>query len=412
MSVKPLSPSEIEEGRRCDRKWAFKYNSDTPREETAVSALSGIRGHSVAEKYLMSGAQPDRHDAFGELFIEALPHLPPPRSGTCEGRQEAMIGGLPFVYVQDWYGPSDAIPGAPRGMPATIDHKFSKDPKRYGVWGKAEHLDNPQTLVYLARGASEASEAFGRWLYYRKTTALLAWELATYREQGGADPEVIARYERSLAKPRKPQVLPSDIVLTRDEIRGGLERVVLPVGEKLYRLREKGKVDPLTLPPNPAECEAFGGCPHRKRCNLSVQEQTKGYFSMAENSAPPAFDIFSKLPPVNGPSASPTPTNAPHVAVAAVPPAVVTAPQVPSGHTFAIPVPVWQPPSQAVAPQAVAVVQTIPQHQPVAIPSQTHAVDVNAAIGAPAPDSTLRTLVRAMRQAAAAFVAAVDSSGL
>lgn len=354
MPTKPLSPSEIELGRACLRKWAAKYNSNWPREESAVSAMGGTALHALAETYLTTGAAPTRLDAFGEMFLEALPYLPRPGTGVCEGRQEATIGGLPFVFVQDWYGPSDAIPGAPKGMPATIDHKSSKDPKRYGVFGKAAHLDNPQTLVYLARGASESNETFGRWLYYKKTTAALQWERARYIELGGTDEETLAKYDRALRTPRKPQTITSDVVLTRAELRGGLERVVLPIGEKLYRMREKGKIDPLTLPPNPAECDAFGGCPHKKRCNLSVYEQTKGYMSMASEA--PSFDLFTKLPPVNGPSAV-APVNGPSAAP--------VQPTAPAGFQ----VPAWQPPGGVLtrAQEAAAV------------------ADVRAAINAPVP---------------------------
>lgn len=321
------------------RKWAGKYNSDWPRVDSQVSALAGTKLHALAEGYLTTGAPPERHDAFGELFIEALPHLPHPSTGTCEGRSEGKLYGLPFVMVQDWTGPSDALPKALVGMPATLDHKTSIDPKAYGVFGRAKHLDNPQSLVYLAK--HDASEAFGRWVYYKKTTALLAWELDQYITLGGTDAATLEKYSKRISGPaRKPKVVISDVVLTREEIRGGLERIVLPLGEKLLSIRAKGKIDPLTLEPNPAECNEYGGCPFRDRCNLTTSEQLRGYMSNGNNA--PQFNLMDQLPPVNGPSAAPVAS----LPVTSVAPQFVWGGPITDAQPKIVtgPVPVWQAP--------------------------------------------------------------------
>lgn len=414
--TKPLSPSEVETARRCWRLWAAKYNSDWERVESEVSARAGTALHALAEDYLARGVAPQRHDAFGELFIEGLPHLPAPFTGVCEGRIEGKLFGLPFVMVQDWRGPSDALPNAPRGLPATLDHKTSLDPKVYGnglkkltrrpgdwrdVNVKAQFLDNPQTLIYLAR--HDASEAFGRWLYYKKSTAILAWELEQYRALGCDDPVKLEKMERRLAGPRRaPKAVPSDVVLTREEIRGGLERIVLPLGEKLYRLREKGKLDPLTLEPNPAECDAFGGCPHKKRCNLSTYEIAKGAFkSMTTNSAPqpPQFSWQQPAAPAPAPAPQGVPQFNPAAAAPAFNPNAAPAVQTPQ---FTAPV---NGPAMPPQPGALPMWQGAPAPQP---PPETLPAGAIPLQGADLARYKTDRLVEALRAAFEAFVSKIS----
>lgn len=286
---KPVSPSEVDKARGCLRAWAFRYASTVPRPENKASAATGGTLHKTAEGYLANGVIEGPEWA-QEMLRAALPLLPRPGTTNVERKIEQAIDGIPFQGILDMhaYAPEQIFVG---------DHKTSKDPKRYGVWTRADRLDDPQTLVYGTLGGNDLHDVFFRWVYYRKTQALLIAE----RELAD-DPD---RYERAIrTAPRKPNVEASDCTLTAREIRGGLERVVLPIAQEIYTLREK-ELDPNDLPGNFDHCDAYGGCPYRSVCHRSDDAIAAGIFAGFGGSMTEQKDLFAELQMNGAPAAAP-----------------------------------------------------------------------------------------------------------
>lgn len=229
--------------RGCERQWGYRYASRTPKPPTKPSAALGTELHAIQEAYLTYGTtQPDT--GIGNLAREGIPHLPPPGSGRTEGAFLEKIDGIEFTGAIDWIGPPEAVPEFPPGADVVVlDHKTSSNPRKHGIWTRADRIDNPQCLIY---GYVAGPERVGqRWLYYPT---------------------------KGRSKPR-----PSDEILTRRELRGGVERIVLPLAEKILTLRDRER-DPLSLQPNYGNCDAYGGCEYRALCQPTSNDVARSLF--------------------------------------------------------------------------------------------------------------------------------------
>ena len=211
------------------------------------------------------------------------------------------------MLVLDWLGKSRHLPGAPAEGLAILDHKTSKDPtgrdrrsgRPYGIFTEADALDDPQQLIYRARFQVE----FARWLYYRKTRAILGLELEAERELYMPD-----EYEMKLRgvarQPISPKVFVSNLQIPISKVQSALESVVLVSAERIVRAKEKGRVDPLTVAPNPSHCDEYGGCQFKETCNLSPMDMIAGsYTTKEEEDMGSIFDKVGAPPqatPVNG----------------------------------------------------------------------------------------------------------------
>lgn len=295
--MKPFSASEIDTARGCMRKWAFRYASDTPKPLPKASAAQGSALHAIAEAYLRDGTPPPA-EGLGALVRAGLPFLPPPGTGEVERRLQVDVEGLPFTAVFDWAGRANLLPGhehVANDFVGILDHKTSKDPRRYGLWTDDDMLAAPQPIVY--RLAFGPAPVVNRWLYYPTGSG-------------------------------RQRVKPSDHMLPYTATRGAFQRVVLPVVDNMLKWRGR-KVDPLTVPGNPGHCDAYGGCDYRAAglCNITASEHARHLFG--GNDMP---SIWDNLNP-NGPAAT---TGAPVVQSQTAPaafafqqPAVVTTPTVP-----------------------------------------------------------------------------------
>lgn len=343
------------------------------------SARSGDRLHKIQEGYLRHGLPPPpESDPFGALARQGLPHMPHPGTVHVEQRFTIAIDGIVFHGVIDMLGPSQAFPDlrteyrkkdeppadpVPPGVWCVGDHKTSKNPGRYGIWARADRVDDPQTLIYdTAIGGDVAN----RWLYYQKTQDVLIWELQQYQADGGADPVVIEKMKRGIVNaPRTAKGKPSDCLLTRHEIRGGIERVVLPVAEKIVRMREQ-RPNPLDVEANTDHCHEFGGCEYLGTyCNPTANETAATIFGKDGSMA----GLWDKLN-VNG--APGAPVDAPAAPAA-------TAPQF--SFAFAQPTATPTPAAPTPAPTQTAPAPAFVQ-APAPMPAQTVTVAPPAGITA------------------------------
>jgi hypothetical protein len=300
----PLSASEVGLARRCWRKWAARYVWDEWPDPGGAHFETGRAFHKLCEVYATSGQVTRDVHPIVDMWLEALKFLPPPRTHQqIETREEITIAGLPFELTPDWFGPASTLPGAAHDGPAIVDYKTSTDPKRYGVISEAAKLDDTQTVLY-AFAKFSAEPGLFRHLYSRKTGQVLAWE-ASQLPPG----EARERLERKAAKQSPTQrCFPADAILQPRDVREAMERVILPVAERVWQIRSRGqRVDPLTLPPTAAECDAYGGCPHKARCKLTPAQQLAGALGVRSMS----LDFFASLPSINGPAAVPPATAAP-----------------------------------------------------------------------------------------------------
>jgi hypothetical protein len=81
----------------------------------------------------------------------------------------------------------------------------------------------------------------------------------------------------------RPAAKVCDAVVGRSQAMEAYERLVLPVARTLIQLRAKPVLDPLTLEPNPLECTRYGAryaCPYLSRCGLTPAEKLAGAWKM------------------------------------------------------------------------------------------------------------------------------------
>lgn len=281
----------------CQRKHAAKYLTNDPRwkEKRKPHFAVGTALHKLAEAYALHGFVPrDPHPVI-DLWINALKHVAAPRSHwAIEQKCEITLGGIPFEITPDWYGPSDVLPAAPKGIRAINDYKTSKDPKRYGLFSEAKKLADFQTVIYSHVLFGDQPGVF-RHTYLRKTSAILILEAQELPEAEREEAEIKAQKQ-----PLSHLAIPSDTVLQPRDISDAMERMVMPVADRVYSIRTRGKtIDPLTLPPNGAHCNEYGGCPHKQLCNLTPAEQLAGASGVTLMTE--QFDFFKTLP-INGPA--------------------------------------------------------------------------------------------------------------
>jgi hypothetical protein len=334
-----FSPSGLSNLELCPRKFAFDKVDKVPREGNAYAQF-GTRVHSHLESYFKHGVMPPITEPEGNCAVALLAHLPPPQPGM-KIEQERRYGRF--------HGYLDLTLGA-----TVYDHKTTSDHK----WAKTTDVlpHDLQAAIYAYLLMQETGEL----------RVTLNWNYVTRH---------------------KPRVLPVVRTVTFADIQPTLDRACRLADEGQRILDDQ--IHALDLPPNPQACDAYGGCPHRTRCNLDAgttlgsrmayhQEITMtnaSDFMIAMNAAhPPAPDPTAGWRRENGHRLNPTtqqweldaapapvvvPINPP-----APPPPAATAPPAPP------PVPAaWQPPPPAPVapgpPAAPAATIAVPSAEPV-----------------------------------------------
>ena len=322
---KPVSASEVKLARTCWRKWAFRYASQFPKPEETQAQRDGTQLHTLMAAYLTEGVRPDPAAWMGELANAGIDSglLPAPFTGRTEVPDPLVIDGLPFVVIRDWMHVHEDVA-------IVLDHKTSSNPTRYAIKSNEERLDDPQHLLYGS--GLDALEVHYRWIYYPTKG--------------------------------RGKVTSYDGVLTTREIRGGLERVVLPVAEKAYRIRER-EIDPNSLDANTGSCMLFNRpCEYTEVCDVNHSATfLTGLAPEKDDTMSSAMpSLFAALPPVNGAPAAPAPS---------VP---TPAQQVPTPFKFEFPSAPTAPVQATITDIAKVVAEVTAPQPPIAPPSVQPAV--------------------------------------
>jgi hypothetical protein len=307
-----LSSSQIERYDLCKRRWGLEYIAGR-RSPPHPSAQLGTDIHKQLENWLRTGTPPNKDIKAGQVATRMLRHLPPPGTGIVERDFHFTTrNGIHFTGFIDWSGIFE-------DWPTTIDHKSTSN-LQYAKTEADLHNDT-QALLYTLAGC----EGFGT------DSMQLFWNYGCTK---GAVAEVRAVKTR----------------VRLAVVEEKFERIIEPVAAEMVALRIS-KPDPMSLPPNPAACGAFGGCPHQNICNLTQNERLHGIMNA---QAPTLASRMANFPGANGAAKNTSPF-APPPAPAFTPPA----PQSPQAPAFtppaahaqpAAPAPAFQPPQGGFAP--------------------------------------------------------------
>jgi hypothetical protein len=216
----------------CKRRWAIEYIWKI-RFPPHPSAQLGTEVHGHLEDWLREAIPPPSHTKAGEIATRMIKHLPPPGTGVVERRFwfRTQHGHFYTGFI-DWSGIME--------MPTVIDHKTSSNVAQYGKTEADLHND-VQAVIYSVAGM----------IGFDTDVLQLFWN---YGETKG-------KYN---ATPVKTHVhLP--VVAHK------FDTVIEPVAAEITS-HVLAQTDPMSFPPTPSACSAYGGCPHQSRCQLSLGE--------------------------------------------------------------------------------------------------------------------------------------------
>jgi hypothetical protein len=267
-----FSASQVSSYRECARKWAWRYIAGF-KTQPHVSAVLGTEvDDEQIQPYLRDGRAFDfSKPPIGKGFIasgyiaEAMrPYLPQPKTveiqryfvlpspTKIEGESAFAFQGYMDIYADD----SARYPGLAGGCPGVGDTKTTSD---IGKWSKTKEKLNTDVQAML----------YATSIMYETGARIvdLAW---IYGQTKGA----------KKAKPVHLRVVADHVVEQFGKINATAVEMLA------VRNGAPEGVDPIaayvkTLEPNPDECESFGGCPHRDKCNLSPDQIITAHFAKA-----------------------------------------------------------------------------------------------------------------------------------
>ncbi len=247
------SASQVEKYELCPRKWAFRY-VDGIEDEKSDAAELGTECHEQLELWLRDGRQIDLTKRSGKIVVVGLHLLPSPGTPGLVTERELLfeMGGHKWIGYTDY-----SILGAnPR--PIVGDHKTTGDFR----WMKsAEKLrtSDGQAALYAAEAMLEtgADAVDLQWNYFRTKGA--------------------------------PKAEPVRAIVTRDDVTPTLTRMIV-VADEMQEIRRQG-LTALQVVSNPNACDAFGGCPHKSKCNISISQRFKANMAQQKTAA----DVLAEL---------------------------------------------------------------------------------------------------------------------
>lgn len=287
------SASQVDTYESCGRKWALDKIDKIPRKGNKY-AQKGTQIHKVAEEWLRDGI-PVPLTEIGEIFMPAIPHLPPPNTPglQVEVGMGRTLGGIHFKGFMDL-----RIPYPYREVPIVYDHKSTTDFK----W--ALKGDDPDT-------------GEGGTMHTVVQPALYAWDTLLDSQEAGYKGDVVDlqwTYVRTRGAP-KAKVVTQRVSLAMIQPR--IDKTEESAVEQ--RILRETISSGLELPPNASACEAYGGCPYIEVCSLTPSQRIRSI--MSQGNAHQAFMKRLNDQRVKAGTSSP----APHPAPADPPPKTVPA---------------------------------------------------------------------------------------
>ncbi len=252
-----LSASQIDTYGACARKWAWRYIAGVETPQHPAAALGTEVDDEQLQPYLRDGREFTYAGDAGYIANALRPFLPQPKAPGLEVQKHFLMsapGGAGFAfqgYLDLWLPDSVHVPDMPGGAPFVGDFKTTSDLK----WAKSEKTltkDVQWTLYAVhAMHSTGARTIDTAWLY----------------SQTRGTRKAKRTYLRVIGSPGDARGIEAKhIVPVTDVVNRFLE--ITETGREMLRVRASG-AGPLDLPPNPDACEAYGGCPHRDKCNLS-----------------------------------------------------------------------------------------------------------------------------------------------
>lgn len=283
-----FSPTQISTFLECPRKWAWRRIEKIYDPPNASAAL-GTESHSVLERYMGLGEMPDHvaHPLAAKVAAAGLHLLPPPKTPGILLERNFRFQSPRTQFVYNGLKDLEIEPGVPVPTleltgeePGVVDYKTTSNISSYAKTPE-DLLFDPQAILYavdsMARFQAKSVEL--RWIYLQTKGAHRS-HVTRQRIESSHAAEVFSAIE-DVAKEAA---------------------AALDAGAK-----------PLDLEPNPSACSAYGGCPHRHRCNLKPSDQARSRMSTSLIS-----DLRKR---VQGASVASAPAGAGATAIVVTPPA-------------------------------------------------------------------------------------------
>lgn len=296
-----FSPSQVDTFRLCERKWGFSA-IDRIYSPSGAGAALGSEVHALWEAYLEHGTMPPK-SAAGKIAEATLAYLPLPGRVTVEGEN--------FVLIEDEFGRMVMT----CRIDFSIDDQGALSVDELGQMPPGWDLEvYPRENVPLI-GDHKTTSSFD---YAKAADDLVG--LGTRDVPGDAQATCYGLVA-ALKHPTAPAIdlfwsysrtkgarkaLPVRARLTLTDLQRSLSFLWQDV-EKMRSLKRTAS-SANQLSPNMNACDAFGGCPHRSRCEISNEEKLSNM-----------SDALAAMLGLSGaaPAAAPAPTFAPTPAPAA-----------------------------------------------------------------------------------------------
>lgn len=241
-SLPLISASQISLFRECARKWAWRYIAKIQTPQHPSAALGTEVDDTQLQPYLRDGKPFDYTRDSGYIAAAGLAFLPKPMTPGLEVQKYFYLpspaSGGKFAYqgyMDLWLPDSSLVPDMPGGAPFVGDFKTTSDLK----WAKsvAALSTDVQAMLYATDALFETGSDVVdlSWMYFQT---------------------------RGPRKTKRTYLrVTSEHVIEQFK---AIENTALELFDAKTNV-----TDPLSLPPSPSQCEAYGGCPFRDKCNLS-----------------------------------------------------------------------------------------------------------------------------------------------
>lgn len=265
----PVSPSQVETFRLCERKWAFA-KLDRIELPPNKYAQRGGDTHAVLEKWQKDGTRIDFDTDIGKIVAPGLRFLPVPGSHLVESWFKFRTSVATYHGIKD-------LRSRPSPVRVIWDHKTTTNLK----WMKTpEKLRrDPQANIYAV---SEIEDAKDNGEHVERVEQNWVYYLTDPEKPRARKVQLHVLPDRSSRVPPRPKDVLADHfgVMYFDELYERFAEIEQTASKILNyrRLHESGQIrGGADVPYDVEGCDAFGGCPYRgTACVLTVSERIIG----------------------------------------------------------------------------------------------------------------------------------------